>query len=239
MEWIELKKEGPVTIVFMNHASDNTFSGPFVDEIMSVLDALEADPEVRAVVFTGAVDKYFSNGLNLGWIASQPKEEVIRFLIHFNDMLCRVLTFPKPTVAAVNGHAFAGGCFLACCMDLRLMRKDRGWMCVPEVDLGLTLPPGTVALLESVMGAGKLSELALTGKRITGPEAKAIGVVHEVYDRDELLNKAVEFAKQLALKRPENYAKVKSVLRAGVARVMEQEDAEMIRQEVRKVFDKK
>ncbi len=239
MEWIELKKEGPATIVIMNHASDNTFSGPFTDEIMSALDALEADLEVRAVVFTGGVDKYFSNGLNLGWIASQPREEVVRFLINFNGMLRRVLIFPKPVVAAINGHAFAGGFFLACCMDFRFMRRDRGWMCVPEVDLGLTLPPGTVALLESVMGAGKLNELALTGKRITGPEAKEMGVVHEVYDRDELLDKAVGFAKQVALKRPENYAKVKAALRARVARIMEQEDAEMIRQEVRKTLDGK
>jgi enoyl-CoA hydratase/carnithine racemase len=239
MEFIEVKRDGPVAIVYMNHAAENTFTGPFVDEIMKTLDELEKDPEVKAVVFTGAVEKYFSNGLNLGWVASQSKDDMIEFLVYFNDMLRRAATFPMPTVAAVNGHAFAGGFFLACCMDFRFMRKDRGWLCVPEVDLGLSLPPGTVALLEHVMGAKNVNNLALTGKRITGLEAKELGIVHQVYGIEELMDRSVEFAKGLTLKRTENYAEIKSKLKAGVARVMKESDAEMIRGEVLKVFEKK
>src|SRR6185369_16382645 len=121
-------------------------------------------------------DKFYSNGLDLTWLTGEGAAEGPTFLRAFIAFLGRVLAFPMPTVAAMNGHAFAGGGMLALAHDYRVMRADRGFFCLPEIDISLPLAPGMMALIQSKLDATTSRDLILTGRRIGGPDALAARV---------------------------------------------------------------
>lgn len=215
-------------VVRMNRG-ENRFNREFIAAIMAALAELEADSAVRAVVFTGAEEKYFSNGLDLNWIAGQSPGEWAEFLTEFVTLLHRVFTFPKPVVAAINGHAFAGGMFLACGADWRVMRQDRGWCCIPEIDLRLELPPGHIALLVYTVGHRQADWLSLSGCRLTAEQAVKIGLVDEAVSREALLPRALEQARLLGAKNPRQYASHKQGLRGWAARALIEDDPKFVR----------
>ena len=112
----------------------------------------------------------------------------------------RILTFPAPTVAAINGHAFGAGAQLGIAPDFQIMREDRGYWCMPEVDMPAPLHPGMVALLQARIPARTVSELITTGHRYGGSEAQAAGIVDEVANEGEVLERAMARAALLAAK---------------------------------------
>ena len=127
-------------------SGENRFNPGFVDGINKALDVVEAATDAAALVTVGE-GKFFSNGLDLEWIAAHGDEGMAFVNYEFNGLLKRLLTFPVVTVAAINGHAFAGGCLLAMSHDYRIMRTDRGFLCMNEIDLPSPLAPGMAALL--------------------------------------------------------------------------------------------
>ncbi len=230
---LEIEPVGSVRIVRMKHGEENRFSGPFVDAIYEALARMEADAGARSLVFTGSQEKFFSNGIDLGWLTTLDQESLEPFLIKWNNLLHRMFTFPKPVVAAMNGHAFAGGLFFAFSCDWRVMREDRGWLCVPEIDLGLDLPPGNVELISYIVGRRACDELSLSGRRVTAPEGLALGMVDEIAPADEVLERALEMAKTLGRKNPRQYARHKQSLRIHAARTLEIDDPPFISKFVR------
>jgi enoyl-CoA hydratase len=220
----EIEEQDSVRIVRMNHVPENRFSGPFVEALNGVLDEIEEDRRARSAVFTGKPEKFFSNGLDLTWLLQRPKEEWGPFLVSFDRLLHRVFTFPKPLVAAMNGHAFAGGLFLALAMDWRVMREDRGWLCIPEIDLGLDLPPGNVALIAHVIGSRNCEYLAFTGQRLSGTEGRHYGLVDELAPSDQVLARGVAMARRLGAKKTSQFQAHKRSLRQGPARVLWEDD---------------
>lgn len=231
MKWIDIKKEGNVAIMTMNYEDENHFDRPFVTDINEALDVMEADDGVRAVVVTGAVEKYWSTGLHLQFMGKLPLPELVEYILYFNNMLGRWSIYPKPVIAAINGHAFAGGAILAAHADFRYMRKDRGWVCIPEIDINIPFVPGMIEIFKNVLAPGPWREMALTGKRYTAPEAKALGFIDEVYEKDELLPKSVEMAAFLAAKNPTTFATIKRRMRAHIHKMIMEEDPKYIRGE--------
>jgi enoyl-CoA hydratase/carnithine racemase len=110
------------------------------------------------------------------------------------------MAFPVPTVAAMNGHAFAAGAMLALAHDYRVMRADRGFFCLPEVDIKIPLAPGMNSLIRCRMSPAVFRDTVLTGKRIGGMEARTTGIVDEAVPLDQVQRKAVEIAAGLAAK---------------------------------------
>jgi len=216
----ELSREGEVALLVMQGGAENRFNLPFAFELRSRLQAAAEDPGVKALVITGGQEKFFSNGLDLAWMAQQSPATNREFLFTINDLLRETVIFPKPLLAAINGHAFALGAIWACAFDFRVMREDRGWFCFPEVDVGIPFLPGMTAIVERVLGPGKWNDLVLTGKRLTGPEAKAAGLVHEVIAKDEVRNMALAMAQELAKKPTATYAALKSISRREIVRVL-------------------
>src|SRR5215470_556992 len=128
-------------------SGENRFNRPFLDALSKALDDVEKSSGAAALVTVGAEEKFYSNGLDLDWIMGRGQAEGERFVRDFLAFLGRVLAFPVPTVAAMNGHAFAGGGMLALAHDYRVMRADRGFFCLPEVDINLPFAPGMSALI--------------------------------------------------------------------------------------------
>lgn len=142
---IELRRDGEVFVLTWDDGADNRFNAGSIDALGAALDEVEGVAGPKALVVTGA-GKFFSNGLDLDWM-SDGCDDVPAFLASVLRTMGRVLTFPAITVAAINGHAFAGGAMLAVAHDVRVMRTDRGYWCTPEVDLGMRFAPGMNDLL--------------------------------------------------------------------------------------------
>jgi enoyl-CoA hydratase/carnithine racemase len=188
---IELETAGDVRILRLREG-ENRFNRATVDSINGVLDEVEAVHGPVALVTVGD-GKYFSNGLDLDWMLADGSADG-HFLDDVHTMLGRVLRLDMVTVAAINGHAFAGGAMLAAAHDFTVMREDRGYWCLPEVDLGLPLTPAMYDVLTAHVPRPALAEAALTGRRFSGPEALERGIVTEVAPAEAVLDRAVELA---------------------------------------------
>jgi enoyl-CoA hydratase/carnithine racemase len=147
----------------------------------------------------------------------EQRDAYIRSVI---DGLARLLVLPVITVAAVNGHAFGAGGQLVVAHDFALMRRDRGWWCMPEVDMPAPLHPGMMALLQARLPARSLHEALVTGKRYTAEEALALRVVDEVLDEAEVLPRALERAERLAGKAHAMLGELKRGMYAAALEVM-------------------
>lgn len=191
---------------------EQRFTPDWMLEVAGLLDEVAAS---KRPLVTTAQGKVFSNGLVLEWLQANPTEYQ-SYLSDVNHLLAKVLTLPVPTVAAIQGHAFAGGAMLALAHDQRLMREDRGWFCLPEVDLGIPFHPG----MDALVGATLLPDVALramtTGHRFTGDEALAARIVAELHPPDDLLDRALEVASALRGKDTVALGQIKRTRHASV-----------------------
>ncbi|HET6965844.1 MAG TPA: enoyl-CoA hydratase-related protein [Acidimicrobiales bacterium] len=179
---------GPVRILTMR-SGENVFNPAFLDRFHSALDQVEADAEASGLVTVGE-GRYFCNGFDLGFLGSAEPEAVLLFVERTCELLGRVLTFPMPTVAAVNGHAFGVGAILALAHDQQVMNEERGWLCLPEIDLGLRLHPFLQELVVAKLGRAGAAEAILSGARRGGADAAAAGFVHQACPAAGLIDAA-------------------------------------------------
>lgn len=179
----------------------NAFDTTFVEELHAALDVVEANEGTQALVTVGA-DKHYSNGFDIDFLGSLDGPGLTAFMDRALGVLARLLTFPVPAVAALNGHAFGIGAMLALAHDRRVMRPDRGWFCLPEIDLGMQFHPFMLALVTHRLGRPLAEEAILTGRRYDGTAAVAAGIAHATAPVDELVAAAVALAEPLTGKSP-------------------------------------
>ncbi|KAF9291666.1 hypothetical protein BGZ68_002988 [Mortierella alpina] len=196
---LSITREGPLFILTMLD-NDNRFTTEFcaaicsaLDHVQSVVDAEEL--QEAALISRGASEKFYSNGLHIEKAFSVPgfTDEI------FMPMLNKILLFPLPTVACVNGHAFAGGMLMAMAHDYRVMRSDRGFMCMNEIDLPSPLPTGMSALLRFKLPHHIYRSVVLEAKRYSAKEALAGHIVDAIPDKDGI-EPTFELAKAIATK---------------------------------------
>ncbi|HJO23984.1 MAG: enoyl-CoA hydratase/isomerase family protein [Myxococcota bacterium] len=194
---IHLDREGDVFVLRFD-AGENRFGPELLDALDTALEEVEKTDGPKALVTTGT-GKFYSNGLDLDHMMSRGVEPGV-YLARVLDQLARVLVFPCATVAAVNGHAFGAGAQIAVAHDHRLMRADRGFFCMPEIDMQSPLHPGMTALLMARIPTPAVQELIVTGTRYGGTLAAGKGIVDGALAEDELLAAAVTHAGGLASK---------------------------------------
>lgn len=207
-----LERDGDTFILGLGDG-ENRFDRTSVDAIGAALDEVEHAEGPRSLVITGE-GKFFSNGLDLDYLLSgaEPPPEFLRAVM---TLWARVLAFPVPTVAAINGHAFAGGAMFALAADRRIMRADRGFWCINEIQLGMVLAPGMRELIRCRL-IPQVAHIAITaGQRFAGPEAMAAGIVDETADAEGLLDRAIELAASLTSTAGPTLAGLKEGLYAG------------------------
>jgi len=216
---IDLERHGAVFVLRMK-AGENRFHPPFIEALGEALDEVETSEGPAALVTTGE-GKFYSNGLDLLWMRGQDNATLGVFVASFQRLLARLLALPLPSVAAVNGHAFAGGAMFALAHDFRVMREDRGFFCIPEVDLGLPLAPGLLELLRARLPRTVLHEAIVTGRRYGGRDALAARIVEAALPEAELLPRAIERAAALAGKDRTVLAALKRGIYAETLAVLE------------------
>ncbi len=192
---ITVRLDGPVALVTWDDG-ENRLNHDSLARLHGVLDELEATPGPLAVVLTGT-GKFFSNGLDLARFGHDP-EEFATTLVELQRTIGRLFLFPAYTVAAINGHCFAGGALLSCAFDYRVMREDRGYWCMNEAEIGLALTEALWSILAERLPHATAERAATTAHRFTGPEALAAGIVQATLGGDDVVAHALEVAARYA-----------------------------------------
>ena len=198
---IELEKKDSIYHLCMN-AGENRWNTSFVRKFAEALDEIEKDEGPGALITSSNDPKFFSNGLDLDWMQDPEKyseggdREV--FGQEFMYLMGRIITLPIPSICAINGHAFGAGFMLALSHDVRLMRKDRGFLCANEMQLGFKIPRPELALFRHKIPANYFFETVQLSKRWTGIAALESGIIQGIGHYDDLLNLATEKALELA-----------------------------------------
>jgi enoyl-CoA hydratase/carnithine racemase len=216
---LDLSRDGEVFVLRMD-AGENRFHPDFVRAWNAALDEVEAAEGPKALVTTGS-GKFYSNGLDLDWMLGEGQGHANEYLHSVLAVIGRVLVFPAISVAAINGHAFGAGAQLAIAHDYRVMRTDRGYLCMPEIDMRVPLHPGMTAILQARLSKQTVHEVIATGKRYAAEEARARLIVEEALPEVEVLPRAVALAAGLAAKAHPVMSALKRGLYAPVLAAME------------------
>jgi enoyl-CoA hydratase/carnithine racemase len=211
---MKLERRDQVAVITMQR-TENRFNPDHLGEIEGALDEVAAMEGHPAAVLTGE-DKFFSNGLDLEWMGTVEPADAKEMVERTMRLFARILTSPFGVVAAVNGHCFAGGAMLALACDGRVMREDRGFFCLPEVDINMVFLPGMSALIAGRLTPAAAHETMLSGARFSGPDAAAIGIVDAVASSDGVVDAAIDRASRLAGKAPDTVTGIKRGLYADI-----------------------
>jgi enoyl-CoA hydratase/carnithine racemase len=168
----------------------NTYSYEMMQELDAAILKARMDPSVHVIVLTGAGEKFFCAGANIGMLKDADPTFKYYFCLHANETLSRLEQTPKLVIAALNGHTVGGGLEVAMAADIRIARQGAGKIGVPEVALGVLPGTGGTQRLARLIGKAKAIELMVTGALFTFEEARAMGLVNHVWGDAELSQRA-------------------------------------------------
>jgi len=188
---ISLRFEDAVAVLTWNEG-ENRINFDSLGRINEILDELEKIDGPLAIVLTGT-GKFFSNGLDLERFGAKP-DELAATVQELQRTIGRLLVFPAYTVAALNGHAFAGGALISCAFDARVMREDRGFWCMNETAIGMPLGDQLFSILTNRLPRATAVEAGITARRYSAPEAVAHGIVEHVASEENVLPTAIALA---------------------------------------------
>ena len=212
---MQLEKVADAVVLRMQAGKANAIGPAWLARMETLLDeALAARP--RALVITG-YQGFFSAGLDLPSLDTLGEEQMGSFVLAFSRTMLRVFELPLPVVAAVNGHAIAGGCVLALQCDVRVGARAEFRMGLNEVQLGIALPAVVLETLRGQVAPQSLLPIALEGRLFTPEEATSLGLLHELVPPDRLEQRATERALELGALPLDAFAAVKRAIRAPIA----------------------
>lgn len=210
---------------------ENRFNPDFLHAYLGILDAIENETEATTLVVTASHEKIFSNGIDLEWLVPVIQQNDIArakdFFYLLNRLFKRLATYPLVTVAAISGHAFAGGAIMCCAFDFRFMRSDRGFFCFPEVDLGIPFLPGMNELLKKALPRYMVEYMQYTGARLTADQCVEHHIIQQACPREALMETALAFAKTINKRRPV-VAEMKKRLNQPIVQAIDVDDVPYI-----------
>ncbi len=216
---ILLDRHDAIFVLTMD-GGENRMNRPWLEAVTAALDKVDAAAEPKALVTTGS-GRFYSNGLDLEPLMAAGPESMAAFVADLERLFARFIATPYITVAACNGHTFAAGAMLALCHDFRVMRTDRGFFCLPEVDLGIPFTPGMDGLIKRRLPPVVAHEVMVTGTRYGGEVAAAKGIVHHAVARAAVLPQAIEIAAGLAAKAGPTMRAIKVRMYADLIELLE------------------
>ena len=215
MSHVHVSTDQRVSEVRLQRGKVNALDEEVVDELADCFRRLARDPGVGSIVLTGT-GKFFSFGFDIPAFLEHPKEAFLAYLKKFAALYRDLFAHPKPVVAALNGHAVAGGCMLALACDARLMVAGNAKIALNEIAFGSSLFAGSVEMLRHCVGDRNAARIALSGTMYPPEEALALGLVDRVVPDGDLMAAAREVARAHAAKDPAAFRGVKMLLRGPV-----------------------
>jgi enoyl-CoA hydratase len=210
---IERQDQDGITTLQLNHGKVNALDLELCTELADAFDATAHADDVRAIVITGT-GSVFCAGVDLFRVIDEGAGYVARFYPALSRVLRSVVSFPKPVVAAVNGHAIAGGCLLALAGDRRIAANGKGRIGVPELLVGVPLPSIALEVLRFTMPPQHLQRVLYSGETFPLADAVTLGMLDEMVDAEMLSQRAGDAARALAALRPAAFRHTKQQLRA-------------------------
>ncbi len=216
MSFVEVQLHGGIATVVLECGRVNALNPVVVEELAATFNILQSDTAVSAVVLTGR-GKFFSFGFDIPEFLSYTREQFTNYLTRFTTLYRNLFIYPKPLVAALNGHAIAGGCMIALACDSAIMAQGSAKISLNEIKFGSSLFAGSTEMLQFRTGGSRASDVVYSGAMYSPEEAQEIGLVAEVVNLETLLDRAREIAGELGSRRPAAFASIKSLLRKPVA----------------------
>lgn len=224
---IEIERRDGNDVLRMARGRANALDVELTRALLETLEELRAD-STGALVITGS-GTIFSAGVDLKRILAGGASYVEEFLPSMNAMFRELFTFPRPVVAAVNGHAIAGGCILALACDWVVMARGEAEIGMPELPVGVPFPSVPLEIVRNAVSPERFPALILRGKRCRPEEALELGMIHEICEPAALADRALEVASRFTSMSPSAFAQVKSMLRQpALDRCSESADAEVL-----------
>ncbi len=215
MEFVTYETEGQVGIITINRPKAlNALNSAVLNDLNAVIDGVDTN-EVRCLILTGAGEKSFVAGADIGEMSTLTKEEGEAFGKKGNDIFRKLETLPVPVIAAVNGFALGGGCEISMSCDIRIC-SDNAVFGQPEVGLGITPGFGGTQRLARLVGPGMAKQMIYTARNIKADEALRIGLVNAVYPQAELMDAAKKMAAGIAKNAPIAVRNCKKAINEGL-----------------------
>jgi enoyl-CoA hydratase len=214
MNYIKYEQRGFVGIITVDRQNAlNALNGDVINELEQALDEVSME-NTRCLILTGAGEKSFVAGADIGEMSTLTKAEGEKFGKKGNDAFRKIETFPLPVIAAVNGFALGGGCELAMVCDIRIA-SENAVFAQPEVALGITAGFGGTQRLARIIGLGKAKELLYTTSKIKAEEALRLGLVNAVYPQNQLMDECIKMAEKIAQNAPIAVRATKKAINEG------------------------
>lgn len=205
----------------------NAINATMVAELGKQLDTIEAEPEIKTVVFTGQ-GKFFSFGFDIPELLTYERPAFYAFLTAFTSLCTRLFLFPKPVVAALNGHTVAGGCILANACDYRIMAAGSGKVALNEINLGVSFFASATEMLRYVAGSRNADGILSSGELYLPEQAMEMGLIDEVVPPMTFENRVAEIARSYAAKDPHAFAGMRQLLRRPIVEAYQAREAASI-----------
>jgi enoyl-CoA hydratase len=193
---INYRNDAGVAVIELSDPPANAYTYEMNRQLDEAILAARMGDGVHVIVLTGAGDKFFSAGANIRMLTSVDPTFKYYFCLHANETLLRLENTPKLVIAAINGHCVGGGLEIALAADIRIARREAGKIGLPEVNLGVLPGTGGTQRLSRLVGKSKAIELMVTGSTFTFERAKDLGIVNEVFERDNFVPAVLEYARQ-------------------------------------------
>jgi enoyl-CoA hydratase/carnithine racemase len=228
MEFVKLSKKNNIAIVELGRGKVNAINEAAVEQLDSCFEALAEDDEVRCIILTGR-GKFFSFGFDIPEFMNFSRDNFAVFLTKFTDLYLDIFMFPKPVIAALNGHTIAGGCMLATACDHRIMVSGKAKISLNEITFGSSVFFGSVEILKYCVGAGNAQSILYSGMMYQAEEALRLGLIDTIVPEEAVLEKAEEVAIDFAGKDDKAFAGIKNLLRKPVEQRIREKEKESIR----------
>ena len=214
MQFVKSEQDDGVLVATFHRGKANAMNRAMLGEVRELIQHAADDENVRALVIGSHSTAFFCSGFDVGEVFRYDGVQMRAFFSDFVDIYEGIQKMSKGVVAAVSGHAYAGGAVLAVATDWRVMSQDPCGFALNEVNLGVILPPGVTRMVAHLLGAGYARQMLLSGEPIGPEEALRIGLVHELAPASEVLTRAIARAHEFARKPPAAFAAIKQKLLA-------------------------
>ncbi len=193
---VQYRVDGGVAVITMDDPPANTYTYEMNRQLDEAILQARMDNDAYVILLTGAGDKFFSAGANIRMLSTVDPTFKYYFCLHANEMLLRLEHTPKLVIAAINGHCVGGGLEIAMAADIRIARKDAGKIGLPEVNLGVLPGTGGTQRLSRMVGKSKAIELMVTGNTFSFEEAVELGIVNDIFPKDNFMSEVMDYARQ-------------------------------------------
>ena len=210
---IEYATENGIAVLTMARGKVNALNQEMVAELICAVDEAEHEPSVNSLILASNRPGFFSAGFDIKEVFLYSRDRMTDYLRSYGALIHKLHQFPKPVIAAINGHNFAGGAIMALACDFRVMAEGEYGFAVNEIAVGVVIPPAIFKLCADVVGVKNAHHMILTGDPVQSARALEIGLVDEVAPAEEVLDRARQLAVRVTKNPPGAFAAVKAVIR--------------------------